>query len=128
MIDEIKLLKNILYSDKWNNQPCPMWVIRMIVAWDAPVVNHTPEESCTHVMASDVINKDNTKLSMQDVIRYLCELVDFPCDYMIGTMDIGDVMKKRYPNWCNSTCTKHSNMECWQKYFEMRKEEEKWEK
>lgn len=124
MIDENKLLKNILFSDKWNNQPCPMWVIRMIVANSK---ENTPVENRTHVMVSDVINQDNTKLSVQDVIRYLCELVDFPCDYMMGAMDIGDAMKHRYPDWCNSTCSKHSNMECWQKYCEMRKEEE-WEK
>lgn len=126
MIDEKKLIEDILYSDKWNNQPCPMWVIRMIVANSK---EDTPVENRTHVMASDVINQDNAKLSVQDVIRYLCKVVGFPCDYMIGAMDIGDEMKQRYPNWCNSTCTKHSNMECWQKYFELQKEEEnKWGK
>ena len=73
MIDEKKLLKSILYADKWNNAPCPIWVIHMILA--QPVfeaidrvekknlpydgiedcVRHilsemyTPAESCTHV-------------------------------------------------------------------------------
>lgn len=125
MIDEKKLIEDILYSDKWNNQPCPMWVIRMIVAnskEDTPVVNHT------HVMASDVINQDNAKLSVQDAIRYIDQLFEPPCNYLLGTVDIEDQMKQQIPEWC-AKCRTHLKTECWQKYFEMRKEEEgKWEK
>ena len=123
MIDEHELLKNILYSDKWNNQPCPMWVIRMIVAWDTPVVNHTPVENNTHVMVSDVLHSNNTTLNVSDVIRYIDQLFSAPCSYLRGTMDVSDEMKHRYPYWCRE-CWKHSPLECWRMYFELRKEEE----
>ena len=152
MIDEKKLIENILYADKWNNQHCPRWVINMIKV--QPVFEavarveetkvkhecvrdyvqhviselHAPAKSCTHVMASDVIDKDNTKLSVQDAIRYLDQLFEPPCNYLLGTVDIEDQMKQQMPEWC-AKCRTHLKTECWQKYFEMRKEEEgKWEK
>lgn len=32
MIDEKRLLDSIEYSNKWNNKPCPGWVIKLIKA------------------------------------------------------------------------------------------------
>ena len=32
MIDEERLLASIEYSSKWNNKPCPGWVIKLIKA------------------------------------------------------------------------------------------------
>ena len=129
MIDEKKLIEDILYSDKWNNAPCPMWVIRMIVANSK---EDTPVEIRTHLKPThptSFVIGDSTYLTVTDAIRYISELMDSPCYYMRGAIDIGDEMKFRYPDWCNHTCKNHSIMECWQKYFEMRKEEEgKWEK
>ena len=63
-------------------------------------------------------------LTANDIIKYIGAVMDQPCTYGFGELDVAEFMNEYNSEWCEAHCRKltprlDENCEaCWRKFFE----------
>ena len=60
------------------------------------------------------------ELTANNIIKYIAEAMDFPCNYKFGDIDVAEFIYDNVEDWCETKCgTKEITCEdCWHKFFE----------
>lgn len=51
------------------------------------------------------------------IISTIAEIEGYPCDNMIGNVDIAEFMNEKCDKWCKKHCAEHNKKKCWKKFF-----------
>lgn len=62
------------------------------------------------------------ELTANDIIKYIGAVMDYPCEYSFGDIDVAEFMYEHAPGWCEHNChLENENAtceDCWHKFFE----------
>ena len=51
------------------------------------------------------------------IISTIAEIEGYPCDNMIGNVDIAEFMNEKCDKWCKKHCHENNKKKCWKKFF-----------
>ena len=51
------------------------------------------------------------------IITTIAEIEGYPCDNMIGNVDIAEFMNEKCDKWCRKHCHENNKKKCWKKFF-----------
>ena len=51
------------------------------------------------------------------IITTIAEIEGYPCDNMIGNVDIAEFMNENCDKWCRKHCHENNKKKCWKKFF-----------
>lgn len=51
------------------------------------------------------------------IISTIVEIDGYPCDNMIGNVDIAEFMNEKCDKWCKKHCHENNKKKCWKKFF-----------
>lgn len=51
------------------------------------------------------------------IISTIAEIEGYPCDNMIGNVDIAEFMNEKCDKWCKKHCGENNKKKCWKKFF-----------
>ena len=51
------------------------------------------------------------------IISTIAEIEGYPCDNMIGNVDIAEFMNEKCDKWCRKHCHENNKKKCWKKFF-----------
>lgn len=51
------------------------------------------------------------------IISTIAEIEGYPCDNMIGNVDIAEFMDEKCDKWCRKHCHENNKKKCWKKFF-----------
>ena len=60
------------------------------------------------------------ELTADILIKYIAEVMDYPCEYGFGDIDVAEFMYDNNPGWCEGNCGSGEITceDCWRKFFE----------
>lgn len=58
------------------------------------------------------------ELTANDIIKYIGAVMDQPCTYGFGELDVAEFMNEYNPEWCEAHCDDENCEACWRKFFE----------
>ena len=59
------------------------------------------------------------KLTADQIIKYISEVMDAPCNYRFGDIEVAEFMCDNAENWCAEKCFTGDFEKCWRKFFEL---------
>lgn len=51
------------------------------------------------------------------IISTIAQIEGYPCDNMIGNVDIAEFMNEKCDKWCKKHCGENNKKKCWKKFF-----------
>lgn len=51
------------------------------------------------------------------IISTIAQIEGYPCDNMIGNIDIAEFMNEKCDKWCKKHCHENNKKKCWKKFF-----------
>lgn len=51
------------------------------------------------------------------IISTIAQIEGYPCDNMIGNVDIAEFMNEKCDKWCKKHCHENNKKKCWKKFF-----------
>ena len=60
---------------------------------------------------------DKTSLTADEILDFLSNVMDSPCNYGLDGVDVADFMFDKYGNWCEEHCNNNDYKECWRKFI-----------
>lgn len=51
------------------------------------------------------------------IISTIAQIEGYPCDNMIGNVDIAEFMNEKCDKWCRKHCHENNKKKCWKKFF-----------
>jgi hypothetical protein len=58
------------------------------------------------------------ELTADMIIKYIAKVMDAPCSYGFGDVDVAEFMYDHCGDWCEQYCDTNSNEICWRKFLE----------
>ena len=60
---------------------------------------------------------DKTSLTADEILDFLSNVMDSPCNYGLDGVDVADFMFDKYGDWCEKNCNNNNYKECWKKFI-----------